>query len=103
MTRVGKLIVSAVVAAALLWGHVAAAQSVCLPSDRMAKQLSDEFDEELIGVGLQNSRRLIQVWRSIEGGSFTIIVARPDGISCVIATGLAWVDVASDADDAEGI
>lgn len=79
MTRVGKLIVSAATTAALLWGHVAAAQSVCLPKSNV-----------------------IEARRSIEGGSFTIIVARPDGVSCVIASGLAWVDAASDADDAEG-
>ncbi len=86
--------------AALIFGTVAIgppvlAQTACMPRDRMVDSLNSRFSETLAGGGLQTEHRLIEVWRSAESGSFTIILTRPDGMSCVLASGQNWHDKAA--------
>lgn len=86
-------------AASLVFGTVALgppafAQATCLPREHMVDSLSSRFSETLAGGGLQTEHRLIEIWRSADSGSFTILMTRPDGISCVLAAGDNWHDSA---------
>jgi hypothetical protein len=40
-------------------------------------------------MGLANNGTMLEIATSGEG-SWTILVTRPDGVSCVVATGEAW-------------
>jgi len=81
--------------AAALAPPVLAQSTACLPRDRLVESLSDKFSESLAGGGLQSAEQLIEIWRSEASGSFTIIMTRPDGVSCVVATGENWQDAAA--------
>jgi hypothetical protein len=61
----------------------------------LVDSLNSKFSETLAGGGLQTEQRLIEVWRSADSGTFTIIMTRPDGISCVLAAGQNWHDSAA--------
>lgn len=78
-------------AAALAPPNLAHAQTAtCLPRDALVTQLETRYREHLTGGGMQSSAQLIEIWSSAETGSFTVFITRPNGISCIIATGLHW-------------
>jgi hypothetical protein len=39
---------------------------------------------------MQNANGLIEVWTTSTGNTWTILMTRADGISCVMATGTNW-------------
>ncbi|KAA0913260.1 hypothetical protein [Aquicoccus porphyridii] len=78
-------------AAALAPPSPALAQiAACLPRDVLVTRLEERHKEHLAGGGLQSPQRLIEIWASEETGSFTVFVTRPNGISCILATGQHW-------------
>lgn len=79
--------------AALLALTTAAQAQPCLPRAAMVKALAEQHGEALAGGGLQSDSRLIEVWRATETGTFTVIVTRPDGVSCILVTGQHWHDI----------
>lgn len=78
-------------AAALAPPQPAQAQAMtCLPRAALVERLEDRYKEHPAGGGLQNPQQLLEVWASEESGSFTVFVTRPDGVSCIVATGQNW-------------
>ena len=84
------------ISAALVFGAAALAPPAdaqgarCLPRDALIETLQINYGEKLIGGGLQSPQQLLEVWSSDLTGSFTVFMTRPDGISCVVATGQNW-------------
>ena len=69
----------------------AQAQGVaCLPREALVERLESRYKESPAGGGLQNSKQLLEVWASAETGSFTVFITRPNGVSCIVATGQNW-------------
>lgn len=90
-----RLFTASLVFGTVALGPPALAQATCMPRDNMVDSLNSKFSETLAGGGLQTEHRLIEIWRSSESGTFTIIMTRPDGMSCVLAAGQNWHDVAA--------
>lgn len=83
------------VTAALIFGTLALAppvqaQSICAERSIITERLENRFHETYQGAGLQSTTNLIEIWSSEETGSWTILMSRADGISCVIASGVNW-------------
>ena len=85
------------VTAALIFGAAALAPPVqaqssapCMVRGDLVDRLSQKYSETMIGGGLQNAQQLLEVWRSEETGSFTVIVTNAEGLSCIVATGQHW-------------
>ncbi|MDZ4096507.1 MAG: hypothetical protein U1D35_16540, partial [Paracoccaceae bacterium] len=82
--------------AAILFGAAstappaAHAQTVCTQRQSIVEQLSTKHTEQLSALGYQTGAQVLEVWSSSETGSWTLLVTRPDGISCVVATGSNW-------------
>lgn len=81
----------------LLFGMVATAPPAfaanCAMRDTVVERLKSQFSEVLTAGGLQEAQSattVIEVWASQEGGTFTVIVTNPQGISCVVAVGTDW-------------
>ncbi|MGB7243201.1 MAG: hypothetical protein WBC93_14075 [Sulfitobacter sp.] len=85
--------------AAVIFGAAATAPPLwaqtisCMPRDALVQSLQAIHKEKLTGGGLQNPQQLLEVWSSEQSGRFTVFVTRPDGISCVVATGKNWNSV----------
>ena len=62
----------------------------CMPRPVLIDELETQYKENLSGGGLQNAQQLLEIWSSEQTGSFTVFITRPDGISCVMATGKNW-------------
>jgi hypothetical protein len=59
----------------------------------LVQRLERMFGEVQKGAGLVSAAQLLEVWGSDETGTWTILMTRPDGQSCVLAAGEAWRDV----------
>lgn len=79
----------------LLFGFVcipamAHAVSPCMPREQLVEQLRNKYGETVFGGGLQNPGQLLEIWSSVENGTFTVFITRPNGMSCITASGRHW-------------
>lgn len=90
-----RLFCAAVVFGAAATAPPADAQAPrCMPRPVLIEVLETQYKENLSGGGLQNAQQLLEIWTSKQTGSFTVFVTRPDGMSCVMATGKNWNGIA---------
>jgi hypothetical protein len=74
----------------------AAAQQMMLPgapcadNSDIADQLIKRYGESRSGMGIHGDGSLVELWLSEETGTWTIVVTRPDGLSCIRAAGKGW-------------
>jgi len=66
-----------------------AARQVCSERTKFVEQLAVTYAENTVGLGLVNDGSVLEVLVS-HNGTWTILVTKPNGISCVVATGEAW-------------
>lgn len=62
----------------------------CAERDTVVERLATGYGESFQGGGLQSEERLFEVWFSEEQGTWTILLTRADGTSCVMASGTNW-------------
>ena len=66
------------------------AQNNCAARDSVVDKLSVKYGEAFAGGGLQNANSVFEVWFSEEKGTWTILMTRADGMSCIMASGTNW-------------
>lgn len=66
------------------------AQAHCAPRDAVIERLKSKYGESLSAGGLQSAVQMIEVWTAPETGSWTILMTRADGKTCILATGTNW-------------
>ncbi|PKP85855.1 MAG: hypothetical protein CVT80_00385 [Alphaproteobacteria bacterium HGW-Alphaproteobacteria-2] len=78
--------------ALVLWALAspAEAQAACGGRSEMVRRLAQGFGEVQVGSGL-SGERIVEVWAAPDGGTWTILVTTPGGISCLAAAGEGWV------------
>ncbi len=85
---------SAMVAAAVTFAPAADAQErspqLCGLRADIVKQLSKLYRESPIAVGIADDGRLLEVVAADDGATWTALVTRSDGTSCVMLTGQSW-------------
>ena len=84
--RVGVLVL------ALVAPTIVNAQSNCAERDRVVKSLETSYGEAFAGGGMQNAERVFEVWFNQEKGTWTILMTKADGKSCIMASGTNWRD-----------
>ncbi len=70
----------------------AMAQTVCGDRNKSLNHLSQSYKEAPAALGLVSIGTVLEVLVS-KGGTWTIIVTRPGGLSCIVAAGEAWEDL----------
>ena len=61
----------------------------CVKRSELLDRLSANFDESPVAMGLTTTGKVLEIVVS-EGGSWTIIVTTPGGISCGVVSGESW-------------
>jgi hypothetical protein len=61
------------------------------------KALGDRFHETQSATALTSAGTLLEVLTASDGATWTIVVSRPDGLSCVVAAGQNWQDKGNQA------
>ncbi len=83
-------------AATLFATHLATpavAQTVCAPRATFVDQLGNKYQESPVAVGLTATGSMIEVLAA-QDGSWTILITKPGGPTCMISHGEAWQNVA---------
>jgi hypothetical protein len=71
--------------------------AACGPHTEVIKALGDKFHETQSATALTSTGTLLEVLTASDGSTWTIIVSRPDGLSCVVAAGQNWQDKVNQA------
>ncbi len=81
-------------AALALAAPAAAAQAAqCMPRAVALAALTERHGETRRGIGLDARGTVMEVFAA-EGGGWTVLVTRPDGTSCLVASGTGYEDLA---------
>ncbi len=78
------------VASLLLMAGAAQAQQLCLPHEEAIARLHKYHGEAAKGLGVGNRGQSVMELFTSDTGSWTILVTRTNGLSCIAASGENW-------------
>lgn len=81
-----------------VWATPASAQSVCSKRATFIEHLGQEYSETTSAVGVSSDGSVVEVLTS-EGGSWSILVTNPEGVTCLVASGDSWEDLKIELDE----
>lgn len=71
-------------------GASAHTNSVCGEREVLVDRLERHFGETRRSTGLAANQKLVELYASEDSGSWTLLLTRPNGHACVLATGAAY-------------
>ncbi len=84
-----------------LVASTAMAQPQCNERENVLELLAKKYQETPIAAGVTNTGGLVEVLTDTKGGTWTIIVTTPQGMSCLVAAGEGWRNMEQIALDPE--
>lgn len=95
MTYAFRTLVAGIGLATLTAG-MATAQSAqnCAPRDSVVDRLASGYGESRQSMGLGANNQVVEVFASAETGTWTITVTMPNGLTCLVASGQAFEELA---------
>lgn len=78
---------------AVLLADEASAQFACSNRPEVLQYLADKYQETPVSIGLSSSGGVVEVLSAPAGGSWTILITMPNGMSCMVAAGEGWQSV----------
>ncbi|NNE80751.1 MAG: hypothetical protein HKN18_10820 [Silicimonas sp.] len=85
-----KLAVLALTAAVALPGMSMAQGQNCGNRDKVVERLSTKYGESRQSIGMAPKGRVVEIYASLETGTWTITVTMPNGITCLVASGQSF-------------
>ncbi len=73
---------------------VAAQERNCGPREVVVTRLAEGYGETRQSIGIGANNAVVEVFASAESGSWTITVTAPGGMTCLIASGQAFEELA---------
>ncbi len=70
-----------------LGANSALAQQNCAPRSVVVDRLSEAFGESRQAIGMAQQGRVVEVFASLESGTWTITITLPSGVTCLVASG----------------
>ncbi len=64
--------------------------SGCAQRDRIIDRLAERYGESRQSIGMGANNSVVEVFASLETGTWTITVTLPDGITCLVASGQSF-------------
>lgn len=88
MTPTAKMIMTMGASALMLAATKGQAQTrTCAPHDRVIAHLAENYSETRHMLGLAANDMVVELFASPDSGTWTITVTRPDGVTCLVASG----------------
>ncbi len=72
------------------FGQTAVPESHCGDRAQVVERLASKYGESRQSIGLGANNQVMEVFASLETGTWTITVTQPTGKTCLIATGKAF-------------
>ncbi|WP_099827227.1 hypothetical protein [Oceaniglobus indicus] len=66
----------------------------CAARATVVERLNGQFGETRQSIGLASNAQVVEVFASVATGTWTILVSTPAGVSCVVAAGQAFENLA---------
>ena len=66
----------------------------CAPRDMVVSRLAEKYGETRQSMGLGSNNAVMEVFASLESGSWTITVTTAQGLTCLVASGQAFEELA---------
>ena len=66
----------------------------CAPRDDVVQRLANKYGESRQSMGLGANNAVVEVFASDESGSWTITVTSPAGVTCLVASGQHFEELA---------
>lgn len=73
----------------------ARASTQCAPRDQVIAHLGGTYSETRRGMGLAANNMVMEIYAS-DGGSWTIVVTTPQGMTCLVASGQGFESLAEE-------
>jgi len=70
----------------------ALAMTNCGNRDHVIASLAEKYSERHIASGFQSEAGLMEIWASDTDDTWTILLTRPDGQTCIMASGTHWLE-----------
>jgi hypothetical protein len=67
----------------------------CGPRDHVLTTLADRYGETRQSIGLGGNNQVVEVFASLETGTWSITVTLPNGMTCLVASGQSYEAVAA--------
>lgn len=85
-----KKLVLALVLSIFATSAVAQQGRNCAPRDAVVEKLAENYGETRQSIGLGANNSVIEVFASIETGTWTITVTTPNGLTCLVTSGQSF-------------
>ena len=92
--RTTAALVAAATLSTLSLSPAQARQNNCAPRDLVLERLADRYGETRQSMGLGANNAVIEVFASPDTGTWTITVTTPNGVTCLVASGQAFEELA---------
>lgn len=66
----------------------------CAPRDQVVDRLATKYGESRQSMGLGSNNAVMEVFANVDGGSWTITVTMANGMTCLVASGQAFEELA---------
>lgn len=66
----------------------------CAPREAVVDRLAEGYGESRQSMGLGANNQVVEVFASSETGTWTITVTMPNGLTCLVASGQAFEELA---------
>ena len=67
-----------------------AQSEACAPHEQVVEHLAEVYGETRQSIGLASDNNVIEIFASLETGSWTITVTSPGGPTCIVADGFSF-------------
>ena len=66
----------------------------CAPREAVVERLASTYGESRQSIGLGERGMVIETFASSDTGTWTITVTTPNGLTCLVASGQSWEELA---------
>lgn len=87
---VSRIVLGPSIAAATAFAAQAEPVNKCMPRPEMLKQLAAIYKEAPVALGVSDNGAVLEVLASRDGATWTAVVTRANGVSCVVMSGDNW-------------
>lgn len=63
----------------------------CAPADQLRAEIARRYGEQPYGVGITARGTILEILRTPDGATWTMLETRPSGVSCILSAGQSWV------------
>lgn len=84
-------LLTATLATAAATPAAAQTRGACLPHQTAVSKLEQGYGEQRVGLGIGPSGGAVYELYVADTGTWTILVTRPNGLSCIAASGDSWM------------